>query len=246
MKYKIIKFSIIDSTNNEAKRIVSSGKAVPSVILAHIQTAGRGRYNRKWEHGQGNLYMSVLTPLECHLSKASELSFVIGLATYEVVDTLCNKIDTIGANDNITNNIKLKWPNDIFIGNHKLGGILLESITHTNQTWIIIGIGLNLQKAPTKYSVSLKDCGVTIKPDDILNMIIESFQKYKQMWSLRGFSHIRTLWLQHAYKLGNQVNVGDMNSSITGIFESIDETGAMILRLSSGETYNMSIGEMFF
>ena len=231
----LIELSSIDSTNSEAKRIIASGKASSSIIFAHAQTAGRGRYGREWKSGKGNLYMSILLPLECELSKAAELSFVIGLATYKIVSSLVKNVQ-----------IKLKWPNDIFINNDKVGGILLESITHADQTWIILGLGLNLAYAPIEHSSSLKKHGIDISPQNMIDLILPSFAKYHNMWKLTGFTNIRKLWLNHAYKLDEQVNIGDMNTRITGLFESIDETGAMIIKLESGEMRKMSVGEMFF
>jgi BirA family biotin operon repressor/biotin-[acetyl-CoA-carboxylase] ligase len=234
-KYQLIELDTIDSTNTEAKRLVSTSKATSSIIFAHTQTSGRGRYSRTWESGKGNLYMSILIPLEGKLAQAAELSFVMGLATYEA-------ISSIGA----TLNIKLKWPNDIFIGDNKVGGILLESISYASQTWIIIGLGLNIKQAHMERSSSLMKHGLRIGRREMLDLIIQSFEKYYNMWKLTGFTNIHTLWLQHAYRLGMQVNIGDVNTRISGIFESIDKSGAMVIRLESGEIYKMSIGEMFF
>ena len=234
-KYQLIELNVIDSTNTEAKRIVTMGKATPSIIFTHTQTAGRGRYSRSWESGKGNLYMSILMPFESALEHAAELSFVIGLAAHEVLDArLCR------------DDIKLKWPNDVFIEDNKVGGILLESIAHSGRRWIIIGIGLNLKHAPIEHSSSLQDHGIIIASREMLDLIMQSFEKYHEIWKLTNFINIRKLWLQHAYKIGKQVHVGDLNTRVSGIFESIDESGAMLIRLESREIYRMSMGEMFF
>ena len=231
----VIELTSTDSTNSEAKRLVQSSQATSSVIFAHSQTAGRGRYGRQWESGHGNLYMSILIPLKGALDKAAELSFVIGVATHDILSSIINNAK-----------IQLKWPNDIFIDGKKLGGILLESITHENQTWIIIGLGLNLLSAPLPDASCLKDYGINIAPRRMLDLIIPEFEKFHQIWKLTGMVNIARLWSKHAYKLGKQVNVGDDKTRFTGIFESIDESGAMILRMGSGEERRMFIGEMFF
>ena len=240
-KYHLIELDNIDSTNSEAKRIAASGTAEASVIWAHKQTAGRGRYGRVWESGSGNLYMSILIPLACPLAQAAELSFITGLATYEVVNSLVKGNDTQIP-------ISLKWPNDIFIGDNKIGGILLESITHENQTWIIIGLGLNLEHSPEGIgnASSLIDHGMNLSSQNALDLIMESFERYHNMWKIYGFSNIRKLWLEKAYRIGQKVTVGDINNQVTGIFESLDEYGAIQLKLESRKIYTLSTGEMFF
>ena len=229
-KYHLIELDDIDSTNSEAKRRILSGSALQSVIWSHKQTAGRGRYGRQWEFGAGNLYMSIMLPLTGTLSQAAELSFVTGLATFDVVDSLLKL-------HNIQAPISLKWPNDIFIDDNKIGGILLESVTHANQTWIIIGLGLNIEHSPTNIAntSSLREYRINTTSQDILNLIMESFEKYYDMRGKYGFANIRTLWLNYAYRLGKEVTIGNDSNRISGIFESIDESGAIELRLKSGE-----------
>jgi len=246
-KYHLIELDNIDSTNNEAKRRILSDSALQSVIWTHKQTAGRGRYGRQWEFGASNLYMSILLPLTSTLDHAAELSFVTGLATYEVINLLAKSSNAKEESQN-PYDISLKWPNDIFIDDNKIGGILLESITHANQTWIIIGLGLNLEHSPTNIANTscLREYRINITSQNILNLIMESFEKYYNIWHTYGFVNIRTLWLNHAYRLGMEVTIGNESNRISGIFKSIDESGAIELRLSSGEIYTMSTGEMFF
>lgn len=288
MTYRFIEHDEIDSTNSEAKRLVLSGDATQSIILAHRQTAGRGRYGRVWQSEAGNLHMSVLMPLETPLSSAAELSFVMGLAVISTLREVCLPGSRVVARDDnlgllvtpgLTRgqgkqtreapiNISLKWPNDIFIDDNKIGGILLESITHANQTWLIIGVGLNIEHSPANIpnTSSLKEYFINTavipefasqisgtqlnKPREAtiktLNLIMQSFNKYHNMWITYGFANIRTLWLKHAYRLGKQVTIGDANNRISGIFESISESGEIELKLSSGKIYTISTGEMFF
>jgi BirA family biotin operon repressor/biotin-[acetyl-CoA-carboxylase] ligase len=84
-KYNLLAFEEIDSTNNEAKRLIQSGALDKLVIWSRQQTNGRGRYNRVWQSQDGNLYLSVLLPIQCPLEKAAELSFVMGLAVYDFI-----------------------------------------------------------------------------------------------------------------------------------------------------------------
>ena len=306
MTYQLIEHDEIDSTNSEAKRLVLSGNATQSIIWAHKQTAGRGRYGRVWQSESGNLHMSILMPLEVALSRAAELSFVMGLSVHEILSslrgTVCDEaiqkqqnsgsprqaslLATPARDDYViklyqpclNNPISLKWPNDIFIDDNKIGGILLESVRHANQAWLIIGVGLNIEHSPAdiantssflsslreaigdEATQTLLDCHAPngsrnddnackqprVATKQILDLIMQSFNKYYHMWQTYGFANIRTSWLKYAYRLGKEVTIGDESNRISGIFESINESGAIELKLPSGEIYTLSTGEMFF
>ena len=231
-KYSLIELDTIDSTNSEARRIVLSGEATMSIIWAHHQTEARGRYGRKWQTGSDNLCMSILMQPLCAITNAHELSFVIGLAVHDVVTSLINS-------EQIRSQIRLKWPNDIFIHDNKIGGILLESVSYKEKVWVVIGLGLNLSHAPSciQNASCLKDYGVNIVASDILRPIIENFEKYIDIWREDGFATICKVWLERAYRIGQNVVIEDADRIISGVFESIDESGAMILRLKSGDVY---------
>ena len=115
-KYNLITFEEIDSTNSEALRIASSGVVGDFIILARIQTGGRGTKGRYWTSIAGNLHASILLESEFAPKKNSQLSFIIANAVYEAVNHLAKE-------RNIKLNMKLKWPNDVLIDGQKLAGI---------------------------------------------------------------------------------------------------------------------------
>lgn len=231
-KYTLITLDSTTSTNDEARRIMES-QDIPSphVILAKKQTAARGRYGRKWQALSGNLYMSILMSITCELSAASNLSFVTGLAAYDVMHELAPEL-----------NIALKWPNDIYISDDKIGGILLESFPQINDKCIIIGLGVNLEEYPADLpATSLKAYNIDISAHNILDRVMDKFDYYHNIWQIQGFSKIREIWLKRAYKIGQTVLV----NGVFGVFESIDEAGAIIIRDSSGKSHIASSGEIY-
>ncbi|MEY3197316.1 MAG: hypothetical protein RLZZ59_687 [Pseudomonadota bacterium] len=236
-KYDLLAFDDIGSTNDEAKNIVLSTGKSNIVLWAKTQYKGRGRYDRNWVSSEGNLYMSIIKKVSCDLATASQLSFVIGLAVYDsIAPLLQNK------------HLSLKWPNDIMIEDSKVGGILLESVTHNNELYIIIGVGLNIQHAPDKISTatSLNNHGIDVSPAYLLSSIIEKLEILIENWFTQGFQLIREKWLKSSYKLGEVVTIGSDNKRATGIFESINEEGGIVLKIASGEKYVLSTGEVFF
>ena len=105
-----------DSTNAEARRRAGAGERGPLWIAARRQSAGRGRRGRSWEGGQGNLYATLLLTTDRPAAEAAQLSFVAALA---VCDLARAYVDPAKA--------RVKWPNDLMIGDAKAAGILLES-----------------------------------------------------------------------------------------------------------------------
>jgi len=239
-QYNLLVFEEIDSTNNEAKRLIKSGALDRLVIWSKQQTDGRGRYGRNWSSQEGNLYMSVLLPVQCSLAKAAQLSFVMGLSVYDVISGLAKK-------QKIKLDINLKWPNDILISGMKIGGILLESLPEEDTGWVVLGLGLNVENTPdVENSTSLKDLGIKGNVGHALGMVMNKFDYYHNLWTIYGFSKIRQMWIKRAYKLGEVVTISDMKNRISGVFETIDKDGAMKIKLASGEKYSMSTGEIFF
>lgn len=105
-----------------------------TVVIANQQTAGKGRQGRTWISPPGNIYLSLYWKFNCTLDKLYGLSLVVGIA-------IANVLKSNGLSD-----VKLKWPNDIFWQNNKLGGILIETKPGKNNTIdAVIGFGLNIK-----------------------------------------------------------------------------------------------------
>ena len=141
--YHLLSYDVLDSTNEEAKRLAGGGASHGAVIWAREQTAGKGRMGREWESLEGNLFVSVLLSPECELPECSQLSFVAAVAAS---DTLLPIIPNEGQ-------VECKWPNDILLEGKKLGGILLESFTTMDESgedrqWVVVGVGINVDSYP--------------------------------------------------------------------------------------------------
>ncbi|PAJ71953.1 biotin--[acetyl-CoA-carboxylase] ligase [Pseudoalteromonas sp. NBT06-2] len=134
---------VIDSTNSEFMRRIQNNEPLNSgtVIVAQMQTAGRGRRGRTWQSPFGaNLYYSYYWLLDDGLQAAMGLSIVVGLAVYDTLKILYGI------------EVQLKWPNDILVNNKKLAGVLVELDGQPQGPCkLVIGIGLNI-KMPENYS----------------------------------------------------------------------------------------------
>ena len=147
----------IESTNELSKDIAFKNEF--NLILAEKQTSGKGRHGKKWHSPKnGNIYMSLSTKKDLNYAP---LSLLTGIICANVLSEHTKK-DVIG----------LKWPNDIVLGNKKIGGILIEKAVVNNETTSVIGIGLNFHiEAKEKWWGDLSSFDI----GDLRNEIISNF-----------------------------------------------------------------------
>ncbi len=225
----------VDSTNLEAARRINTGD---QWILAHSQTAGTGRRGKVWEMPKGNFAASLLMHSAEDMQALAQRSFIAALALH---DTL----EAFGAAD-----ISLKWPNDVLVRGRKIAGILLASAKGA----IVIGIGVNLAKAPDIAKleptalppIALKTVIAShVSAEDFLAVLATSFERYEQQMRRFGFATIRTAWLQKATRLGEVIYARLPDGIETGTFETIDDTGALVLITAKGRMV-LPAAEVFF
>lgn len=224
----------VDSTNAEAARIAAD-LAGPCWILALKQTAGHGRRGRAWAHPAGNFAASlVMRPTE-PIDAVAKRSFVAALALH---DALC---DVAGPGARFA----LKWPNDVLLNGGKVAGILLESagvaggvISHMS-----IGMGVNLAEAPGSDQIEpwatrpvslLSETGARVTPEELLEVLAPSFAHWEGQMSQFGFEPIRTAWLARAAKIGEVITARTMREEWTGVFDTVDNAGNLVLKTAKG------------
>jgi BirA family biotin operon repressor/biotin-[acetyl-CoA-carboxylase] ligase len=238
--YALKSFDEIDSTNEEARRLAGAGVRGPVWISAGRQTAGRGRRGRVWESPTGNLAATLLIAPGKPTSECAQLSFVAAIAACDAVAGFASA------------EFRVKWPNDVLANGRKLAGILLESVSGEagRPAWLAIGIGINLAHFPpgTEFpATSIAALGVAA-PDrgEMLGQLAAHFAKWYEMWTVSGFAPIHDAWLARAAGLGGRIRARLSQEETSGVFEGIDDTGALILREMSGKTRSISAGEVFF
>jgi BirA family transcriptional regulator, biotin operon repressor / biotin---[acetyl-CoA-carboxylase] ligase len=157
---------------------VQAGASLPFLLYADRQTSGRGRSGRVWEMQPGNLAVSYALALTCDHQTAAQLSFVAGGA---IINALASYTDTLPTKP------KLKWPNDIMIGDAKCGGILIETARDLQRGCLIsvIGFGLNLVSNPEfsgRNLTNLTAHGCTIRPETIVAGLAVAMDFALRIW----------------------------------------------------------------
>ncbi|MGD2132072.1 MAG: biotin--[acetyl-CoA-carboxylase] ligase [Maricaulaceae bacterium] len=236
---RIIELAEVDSTNDEARRRAEAGEVPPFWVRADVQTAGRGRRGRTWVTRPGNLFLSGLFHLSCPPAEAAQLAFAAALAVGEVLDVYVDP-----------RRIAFKWPNDVKAGGAKIAGVLLEARQVARGLELVVGVGVNLASAPAdagQAATSLKDStnGKTVAPSDAARQIASAFERWRAVWAADGFASIRASWLARAEGLGERVRAQGPNGVVEGVFEDLDENGALVIDGPSGR-HTIRSGEVFF
>jgi len=239
--YALKSFDVIDSTNEEAKRLGATGESGPTWISAARQTAGRGRRGRAWESPNGNLAATLLLRPGKPAAECAQLSFVAAIATSDMLANFAPGTD-----------FRVKWPNDVLANGQKIAGILLESASQGGELppWLAIGIGANLVAHPegTDHPATSLARLVASPPQsgDALLHLAANFAKWYEAWRGEGFAAIRDAWLARAAGLGQRIVARLAKEETSGVFEGIDEGGALLLRESTGRVRAIPAGEVFF
>jgi BirA family biotin operon repressor/biotin-[acetyl-CoA-carboxylase] ligase len=229
------------STNTEAFKRALAGEAGPLWIMARRQTQGRGRSGRQWASEPGNLYASLLQRVACPQTVVHQLSLLAGVAAVEAI--------AAAAGAPIAG-LRLKWPNDVLIGEAKCAGILPESQMASGGTElvVVIGIGINLASHPAEIgraATHLAAHGVRVAPEAMLGFLAAAMQRWLEVWNGgAGFPHVRTAWLRYGSAPGEALTVNTGRESIAGTFLDVDEGGALVMRDAQGRLRKLTFGDV--
>ena len=246
--YKLAAFDRTGSTNTEAIERARAGERGPMWFVTSEQTAGRGRRQRAWIAPRGNLAASVLEVLDIAPAVAATIGFAAGLAEEAALEKVSLEAALRLGPDRPR--YVLKWPNDVLAGGKKLVGIGLEAEAVGSGLVIVVGIGTNVVAAPEGTptpAVSLAALGVQISAEELFSALSDAWVEFRGIWDNgRGFAEIRKLWLERAAGLGERVSIHTGNMTLEGVFETIDDTGCLIVRTPEGRLVPVAAGEVFF
>src|ERR1700755_2060822 len=248
--YRLAAFDSIGSTNAEAIARAREGEYGPIWFVTSEQTAGRGRRHRPWIAPRGNLASSILEVIDVSPAIAATLGFAAGLALEAALQKVSIEASLRAAGSDFMK-CSLKWPNDVLAGRQKLAGILLEAeAIPDNRLAVVVGIGTNVVAAPEGTptpATSLAALGVSIGAEELFGALSDSWTEFRGTWDDgRGFGEIRRLWLERAAGLGQPVAIQIGGSSVEGTFDTIDDTGCMIVRTADGRRVPISAGDVYF
>lgn len=232
----------LDSTNTCCMQLIQQADyEKPQVVMAEWQTAGRGRRGRQWVSPviAQNLLFSLGLRLQADTRCLTGLSLVVGLA---VLATL-RYFGLAQAG--------LKWPNDVYVNNRKIAGILLELTGNpTDICHLVIGIGINLNMMPHSQSAieqpwtSLRyETGQRVNRTALAACLMQNLHHYLALQAQVGFQGLRHEWEQHHLWQGQRCILSTPNQEISGTALGIDDEGSLRL-LVNGQEQSFCAGEL--
>lgn len=214
------------STNDDALELGRQGSEGGTAVAARRQTAGRGRRGHAWESPAGNLYLSVLLRPDVPPSQLPGLAAVCGLGATDGLDAL-----------GLSNEVQLKWPNDLLARGQKLAGILVEAARdNTGNSFAVCGIGINLESAPRELgAIGLAELGDTPSFSTLAEALRDGIVARVDAWAGAGglcpLDGIQDDYLARLAWLGEKVVVisPDGHELTRDVFETVDPWGRAIV-----------------
>lgn len=238
---EVVYYPETDSTNLRAHEAGEQGAAEGTVVIADVQSAGKGRLGRRWSSPSGvNLYTSVILRPSILPWEAPQLTFLSAVAVACAVEDMGLKPE-------------LKWPNDVLIEGKKLAGLLNEMSAETEGVhFIILGIGVNLNMTAEQFPEDLRypatslfiESGRRVSRLDFARSLYRNLDRLYLLYLEQGMGPIVSHWQARCRLIGRRVEVGFQNHSIAGTVEGLDEDGALVLRLEDGRRERVLAGDV--
>lgn len=233
---------VTDSTN--AQLLAADAAQDPQALFAEFQTAGRGRRGRSWVSPFGaNVYLSLAWSFAQWPRQLTTLPLAAGVAC-------ARALRRCGLDD-----VQLKWPNDLFVGSRKLGGILIEHRAEAGGPCrVVIGIGINVAMSRmqagevTQPWISLNEALTTrarktASRNLVASELLLALQTVMREFEQQGFEPLAAEWSALDLTLNREVQVLEQNRELQGIARGVDEQGALRIEIL-GELRTLHAGEV--
>lgn len=234
-------FSVIDSTNEEAKRAYNAGAPDRSLYVADQQTAGKGRRGRNWISPKGqDVFFSFLLKPDLPPECASMLTLIAALAGVKALEKHCEE------------EYQIKWPNDLVIHGKKICGILTEMSADMDDIhYIVPGIGFNLNRSDFDESISSMASSVYIETGKkvdrarfVADFAEEFMKRYEIFLKEQDLSSFMEEYNKHLINIGREVKLIRREGEVIRKAIGINQLGELLVQDENGEVENIFSGEV--
>lgn len=230
---RVIYCPCVSSTIDVARQEALRGAAEGTAIIAGEQTGGRGRLQRTWLSPEGNIALSIILHPD-----VSSLPYLIMIASLAVIRSI----------EAVTGlKPQIKWPNDVLINGKKVCGILTESNVKGRQVYAMVGIGINVRLRAADFpqitATSLNDeSGRNVSCVDVVRHLLVALERL--YFTLADGETVFEAWRDSLITLGKRVSVESGGNILEGIAQSVDRSGALVLRLDDGSSTRIVAGDV--
>ena len=233
-----------DSTNTVLKKMAAKGAPEGTVVLADVQSAGRGRRGRTWMSApKMGIWMSILLRPNLHPSSVQTLTLAASVAVMKALEPM--EIEGLG----------IKWPNDILINQKKVCGILTELSAEAEKVdWVVLGIGLNVNHSESDFSNDIADIATSLRMNvnkntelnrsEIAANILNEMEKVYQSFIEKGSSWVVDEWRKRNVTLGKMVDIISQTGSFRAKVLDITADGKLIVKDADNKVHEVLSGEI--
>lgn len=229
-------FDEIDSTNEQAKKIAKNASD-GTVVVANIQTKGKGRRGREFESRKGGLYFSIILKPDVAIE---EVPFITQMSACSIYKAL----NEMGVD------VSIKWPNDIILNDKKLCGILCEMSCEVDYlSYVVAGIGINMKKVDFeqevgKIATSLEQEGYDLDNLELFWNILKYFDHFYQKYIMHDYGEMLDILRENSYIMNKDIDILTSNEIKKAKAKDIDEKGFLIVEYENGEIGHINYGEV--
>lgn len=243
-------YDSLDSTNLMAKAEAEKGAPSGTLIVADMQTAGRGRRGRTWESPKGtNIYNTLILRPDFEPEKASMLTLLMALAVAEGVEKTCLSLEQDKVKEPRPG---IKWPNDVVVNGRKICGILTEMNFVKDGGWyVVIGTGINVGQqtfAPelAERAASLAaEYGKRVSRSVLLAHVMEAFEEvYKVFCEHGNLSGVKVRYESLLVNKDREVRVLDPKGEYRGVARGIQDTGELLVEFTDRQPDGQPVRQM--
>ena len=235
-------FDTVASTNDTLADVASGGAAEGTAVIAEEQTAGRGRNGRTWQSPRARgLWMSVLLRPVLPAEKLGSLSLGAALAVCRAIRRVAPVTATI------------KWPNDVFVGDRKVAGVLLESRFDTaSVSFVVIGMGINVSQTAEEFPPELQDAATSLESAsgnpvsraELANAVLVELEHIYAELQSGNWERVREEVLAFSFIIGRRVSVRSGPDCYEGVAFDFSDDGGLVIREDSGLQRHICAGDI--
>jgi len=220
------------SSNKKAGELIRE-KRIPAgtVVIASLQTEGKGRRGKVWESPSGGTWFSIIIKPNMSIQETARLSLVFAVAISNALDRY------------VPLKTELKWPNDVYYQGKKLCGILLETSGEIDQVdYVVVGVGINVNLGKESFSELTREKATSLliasgrryKLENVLVDVLVSMEKYYNLLLAQGFNTILHEFKDKCFHLNQNVAIQVVHQVVKGKNLDIDEMGSLLVKTENG------------
>ncbi|MFS0916225.1 biotin--[acetyl-CoA-carboxylase] ligase [Brevibacillus sp. 179-C 1.1 NHS] len=233
----VIAYDEVVSTQPLAHEAAAKGAVEGTIVLAELQTGGKGRLGRPWHSPKGTgIWMSLIIRPAIPLPKTPQMTLLTAVTVAK----------TIREETGLP--VKIKWPNDIFIGDKKVCGILTELNAESDRVnYLVIGIGLNANSVEADFPSELSriatslriESGEPLKRVSFIQRLCRNFEEEYEHYLQTGFERVKKEWEDHSYTIGKWVTLQTISQQLEGRAVGLDEEGVLKVEDQAGQIHKV-------